>query len=321
MRSLKQRGRPVNSSDPAFISILFSSFARHYGRLLATPFGWTQHWCNSPTVRSCLEHEHIGTIMRSWCGQGPSCLRVTERLGERNPMSEKIDPKDTCVLVTGGAGFIGSHTVVELLQKDYKVVIVDDLSNASAKVEDRIKTIVGPEAAKNLELVIADVNDRAALEQIFDTHTIDRVIHFAGLQGRGRVRLQADRVLLQQPRPARSRSSTSCASTAASPSSSPPPPRYTATRTPVPLTEDQPQEERHQPLWLDQVDDRADPDATSTRLTPSGTSCSSATSTPSAPIHRGLHGRGPQGHPQQPRCPTSRRPPSASCEDRPRLRR
>ena len=100
-------------------------------------------------------------------------------------MSEKIDPKDTCVLVTGGAGFIGSHTVVELLQKDYKVVIVDDLSNASAKVEDRIKTIVGPEAAKNLELVIADVNDRAALEQIFDTHTIDRVIHFAGFKAVG----------------------------------------------------------------------------------------------------------------------------------------
>ena len=100
-------------------------------------------------------------------------------------MSEKIDPKDTCVLVTGGAGFIGSHTVVELLQKDYKVVIVDDLSNASAKVEDRIKTIVGPDAAKNLELVIADVNDRAALEQIFDTHTIDRVIHFAGFKAVG----------------------------------------------------------------------------------------------------------------------------------------
>ncbi|WP_293835662.1 UDP-glucose 4-epimerase GalE [uncultured Parolsenella sp.] len=100
-------------------------------------------------------------------------------------MSEKIDPKDTCVLVTGGAGFIGSHTVVELLQKDYKVVIVDDLSNASAKVEDRIKTIVGPEAAKNLELVIADVNDRAALEQIFGTHTIDRVIHFAGFKAVG----------------------------------------------------------------------------------------------------------------------------------------
>ena len=58
-------------------------------------------------------------------------------------MSEKIAPQDTCVLVTGGAGFIGSHTVVELLQAGYQVVIVDDLSNASPKVCDRIKTIVG----------------------------------------------------------------------------------------------------------------------------------------------------------------------------------
>ena len=65
-------------------------------------------------------------------------------------MSEAKDPKNTCVLVTGGAGFIGSHTVVELLQDGYKVVIVDDLSNASEKVIGRIKTIVGDAAAANL---------------------------------------------------------------------------------------------------------------------------------------------------------------------------
>ena len=100
-------------------------------------------------------------------------------------MSETLAPQDTCVLVTGGAGFIGSHTCVELLQDGYKVVIVDDLSNASEKVEDRIKTIVGPEAAANLELVIADVNDRDALEKIFSTHKIDRVIHFAGFKAVG----------------------------------------------------------------------------------------------------------------------------------------
>ena len=46
-------------------------------------------------------------------------------------MSSKLAPQDTCVLVTGGAGFIGSHTVVELLERNYQVVIVDDLSNSS----------------------------------------------------------------------------------------------------------------------------------------------------------------------------------------------
>ena len=100
-------------------------------------------------------------------------------------MTQTLTPADTCVLVTGGAGFIGSHTVVELLQRGYQVVIVDDLSNASAKVEDRIKTIVGSEAAKNLTMYVADVNDRAALEDVFSKHHIDRVIHFAGFKAVG----------------------------------------------------------------------------------------------------------------------------------------
>ena len=100
-------------------------------------------------------------------------------------MSEKIAPADTCVLVTGGAGFIGSHTVVELLQGGYEVIIVDDLSNASEKVLDRIDTIVGPDAAERLSFYRADVNDREALECIFDENDIDRVIHFAGYKAVG----------------------------------------------------------------------------------------------------------------------------------------
>ncbi len=100
-------------------------------------------------------------------------------------MSEALEPKDTCVLVTGGAGFIGSHTVVELLQDGYKVVIVDDLSNASEKVIDRICQIVGPEAAERLGFYRADVNDHEAMEAVFDDQRIDRVIHFAGFKAVG----------------------------------------------------------------------------------------------------------------------------------------
>lgn len=100
-------------------------------------------------------------------------------------MSKALDPKDTCVLVTGGAGFIGSHTVVQLLEGGYQVVIVDDLSNSSAVAVDRVKTIVGEEAAKNLTFYEANVLDREAMNKIFDTHQIDRVIHFAGFKAVG----------------------------------------------------------------------------------------------------------------------------------------
>ena len=100
-------------------------------------------------------------------------------------MSKKLTPQDTCVLVTGGVGFIGSHTVVELLTQGYNVVVVDDLSNSSKVAIDRVKTIVGDEAAKNLTFYEANVLDREAMNQIFDAHRIDRVIHFAGFKAVG----------------------------------------------------------------------------------------------------------------------------------------
>ena len=100
-------------------------------------------------------------------------------------MSGRKTTEDTCVLVTGGAGFIGSHTVVELLQDGYKVVIVDDLSNASEKVIDRIRQIVGPQAAGRLGFYRAGVADRNAMEAVFDDQRIDRVIHFAGFKAVG----------------------------------------------------------------------------------------------------------------------------------------
>ncbi len=94
-------------------------------------------------------------------------------------------PEDTCVLVTGGAGFIGSHTVVDLLENGYHVVIVDDLSNSSPRVLDRIREIVGDEAFARCAFHEVDICDRAALEEVFARHDVDRVIHFAGFKAVG----------------------------------------------------------------------------------------------------------------------------------------
>ena len=85
------------------------------------------------------------------------------------------------ILVTGGAGFIGSHTCVELLTSGYEVVIVDNLLNSKASVVDRVATITG----KRPTLVKADVRDQAALRGVFAGHQIDAVIHFAGLKAVG----------------------------------------------------------------------------------------------------------------------------------------
>jgi UDP-glucose 4-epimerase len=85
------------------------------------------------------------------------------------------------ILVTGGAGYIGSHTAVELLNTGHQVVIVDNLCNSSAKVLDRIEALAG----KNFSFVQADVRDGAALDRIFAEHRIDGVIHFAGLKAVG----------------------------------------------------------------------------------------------------------------------------------------
>ena len=85
------------------------------------------------------------------------------------------------VLVTGGTGFIGSHTVVELLNAGYDVVIADNLYNSKALVVDRIETITGKRPA----LYEIDVQDRAALTDLFDKEGIDAVIHFAGYKAVG----------------------------------------------------------------------------------------------------------------------------------------
>jgi UDP-glucose 4-epimerase len=79
------------------------------------------------------------------------------------------------ILVTGGLGYIGSHTVVELQAEGYDVVVVDNLSNSKEEVKARIEDISG----QSLELQIADVNDTNVLESLFNKHQFDGVIHFA----------------------------------------------------------------------------------------------------------------------------------------------
>lgn len=85
------------------------------------------------------------------------------------------------ILVTGGAGYIGSHTVVELLESGYGVVVVDNLSNSNKESMNRVKKITG----KSPVFYEADVRDRAAMEKIFTENKIDYVIHFAGLKAVG----------------------------------------------------------------------------------------------------------------------------------------
>ncbi|MCQ2500950.1 MAG: UDP-glucose 4-epimerase GalE [Lachnospiraceae bacterium] len=86
------------------------------------------------------------------------------------------------ILVTGGAGYIGSHTCVELLNAGYDVVVLDNLYNASEKSLERIKAITG----KDLTFYNADITDAAAMNDVFDKEPdVDCVIHFAGLKAVG----------------------------------------------------------------------------------------------------------------------------------------
>ena len=85
------------------------------------------------------------------------------------------------ILITGGAGFIGSHTCVEMLNSGYDVVVVDNLDNSSSESLDRVEKITG----KKVKFYKEDVRNRGALRKIFTDNSIEAVIHFAGLKAVG----------------------------------------------------------------------------------------------------------------------------------------
>lgn len=90
------------------------------------------------------------------------------------------------VLVTGGTGYIGSHTVVQLLAANYSVVIFDNLCNSSHEVLNRIELLSG----KKVDFVEGDIRNRDVLQTTFQLHSIDSVIHFAGLKAVGESQAQ-----------------------------------------------------------------------------------------------------------------------------------
>lgn len=85
------------------------------------------------------------------------------------------------VLVTGGAGYIGSHTCLELLNAGHEVVVLDNLSNSSEESLQRVQSLTG----KSLQFVQGDILNSELLDQIFTQHQVDAVIHFAGLKAVG----------------------------------------------------------------------------------------------------------------------------------------
>ena len=85
------------------------------------------------------------------------------------------------ILITGGAGYIGSHTCIELAKAGYDVVIIDNLRNSKKEAVKRIEKIIG----KSVKFYEADVCDRDALRNVFRENSIEAAIHFAGLKAVG----------------------------------------------------------------------------------------------------------------------------------------
>ena len=89
--------------------------------------------------------------------------------------------KNKMILVTGGAGYIGSHTCIELLQAGFDVLVVDNFSNSCIESLNRVNEIT----QKNVQFIEGDIRDKALMADVFSQYKIDAVIHFAGLKAVG----------------------------------------------------------------------------------------------------------------------------------------
>jgi UDP-glucose 4-epimerase len=85
------------------------------------------------------------------------------------------------ILITGGAGYIGSHTLIELNKAGYDFVVYDNLSNSSSESLSRVENLIN----KKIEFIQGDIRDKEALKRVFKKYSIDSVIHFAGLKAVG----------------------------------------------------------------------------------------------------------------------------------------
>src|SRR6187402_3014148 len=101
---------------------------------------------------------------------------MQQKSGEQNMVGNLLSKGS--ILVTGGAGYIGSHACVSLLQAGYQVVVLDNFCNSQPSTLERVQQIAG----KSLLLEQCDIRDRVALDNVFSKHTISAVIHFAGLK-------------------------------------------------------------------------------------------------------------------------------------------
>lgn len=86
------------------------------------------------------------------------------------------------ILVTGGAGFIGTHCALQLLQGGFKVVLIDNLHNSVPEAVERVKELAGPELAKKLEFHVGDLRNKEDLDKLFSSQKFDAVIHFGALK-------------------------------------------------------------------------------------------------------------------------------------------